>query len=68
MEEEKEYDYPSRKEQDESTKRMYQYLENNYPDIGRTMFGMNLTDSWFITKICKIYSEHGTSNIWVIIF
>ena len=48
---ENDVDYPTRDEENNGLKRLYGNLRNNYPDIGRSVCGIELTDFSYRKKV-----------------
>ena len=60
MEIEKDFDYPSRKQENESLDRLYNFMDNNYPYIAGNMCGMRLTDFSYRKRVD--YNETASMN------
>ena len=59
MEVEKEFDYPTRKEENESLDNLYNFMDKNYPYIGGVVCGMRLTDFSYRKKV----DYHGNASM-----
>ena len=51
MEIEKDFDYPTRKEENESLNNLYNFMDKNYPYIGGIVCGVRLTDFSYRKKV-----------------